>query len=342
MVITLNKTDRQYFDEALRTIKAGGTLALEDADYTTRGPWFGGPRDLSFTEEGVTIEAGNAQIILENPLDKASTGPRIDWDFPILHCPPNTTIRGGIWNANQAKQLPTMRVSGIRFYGKFTISKARIIGLRGSKSNATPHMVEVFAISSEGKTGGSLVENVTVDSCAARDSKFDYVSGIFMGSTEDSPEASVIRNCKVDLGTVGQFAYSANGNSPVTIENCTGDAARFFYNDTGPTKLARIINCTGNASYAAISLALADGFPVTERNVIVRNSRFLSPAGRGLEWNDATRGNMKGAVTFVDCVLNADYLSAIIGWPQVAFIDTQLSHVAKITTDPASARPFVS
>jgi hypothetical protein len=235
---------------------------------------------------GVTIRAGTARIKLMPP--PAGTY-RPDWDLPILRCGFGCAIEGGIWDCNHAG-CEGWFTQGIRFHGKFEIRHATIIGMRGAKESGTPAgAVESFAISSEGDTGGSFVGDCVVTDCKC-DSPFDYVSGIFIGATVETDQESTVQGCRVDLGVHGQFAYSSN--QPTLFEDCEGEAARFWYNDTGPTRGCRIINCHGTGHYAVISCVATPGGEL--REVKVNRGKFFGE--RAVEWWDQSSGQIEGGV----------------------------------------------
>jgi len=196
----------------------------------------------------------------------------------------------------------------MRFHGQFRVCGAIICGMSGSRASGTPSgAVESFAISSEGDTGGSVVEEVTVRDCKSEHPD-DYVSGIFMGATGDVATAleSIVRNCVVRLGPHGQFAYSSNG--PTLFRACAGEASRFWYNDTGHSYGVRLIGCTGRGNYAAVSCIATPGGEV--RQVQVVDCRFDFP--RGIEWWDqAGSAGMSGGVVSAGSQFKCQYPAAI-------------------------------
>jgi hypothetical protein len=270
---------------------AGDVVVLEPGEYETHGPWASSNGNINVAS-GVTIKAGSATILLVAP----SGITRIDHDLPILRCGADVVIEGGTWDCNHMGN-PGWFCQGIRFHGRFRLICATVIGMSGSRASGTPSgAVESFAVSSEGDTGGSMVERVTVKSCKSNDPD-DYVSGIFLGTTGDveGAEESIVRDCRVNLGAYGQFAYSSNG--PTRFEGCTGTASRFWYNDTGDTFGARIISCSGVGNYAAISCVSTPGGTV--RQVHVQGGQFRFP--RGVEWWDQSNEEaINGEVVALD------------------------------------------
>lgn len=277
------------FDQVCAIARGGDTIELESGgEYPTAGAWaFPAPH---FTlQSGVTLIASGARIVLRDPAITTGGVVRPDKDLFLLRAGDDVTIVGGLWDANYRGNLG-WHCSGLRFYGKFRVKDLTIVGLRGSRQSQTPSgAVEVFAISSEGNTGGSVVEAVSVKDCEVSSSE-SYVSGIFLGGTR-TDRRSVISDCVVNLGELGQFAYSAN--QPTTIQRCIGMAERGFYNDTGDTVGCNITDCTFVASYAGISLV--SGTTPSTREVLVRDCNISAP--RMVEWWEREMGApMNGGV----------------------------------------------
>ena len=300
---------RTVFDEALAGAVAGDEIVLlPGAVYATRGAWSAKPPAYLNVPAGVTIRAGGATVRLVNPVRKTlgSNGvlvDRPDRDLPILWCGPEVRILGGTWDANFAAHDGWF-TQGIRFFGRFEIQDARIIGMSGSKVSGTHSgSVEAFAISSEGLTAGSRVERVIVERCRVN-SEDDYVSGIYLGSTVPSPDdapPSRVVGCEVDFRGRGQFAYSSD--EPTVFENCVGYASRFWYSDTSNTRGTRLMNCRGRGDYAAISAVAKDPTGPTltndHRELVVMGGDFDFP--RAVEWWDqTTQKTMTGGVIAVD------------------------------------------
>ena len=205
------------FDAVCAVARDGDTIELEDGgEYPTAGAWtFPAPHYT--LQPGVTLRAGNARIVLRDPVTQVNGVIRPDKDLFILRAGAGVTIIGGIWDAN-CKGNPGWFCSGMRFHGRFTVERSAIKGLRGSRQSGTPSgAVEVFAISAEGNTGGSLVRGVAVGDCEVVDPD-SYVSGIFLGGTIPTPTPSTIKHCSVDLGERGQFAYSANYQTTIDFD----------------------------------------------------------------------------------------------------------------------------
>lgn len=290
-------------DRILMAMSEGDTVELDSGLYTTRGAWAFRERDHISLPNGCSIIAKPDTIIrLENAeIVDASGKPREDRDLPILWAGSGTTIKGGVWDCN-FQGHPGMYTQGLRFHGVFDIRNARIIGMSGTRAvTNTVRPVESFAISSTGKTGGSTVTSVTVDSCKAGD-KNDYVSGIFVGSTEPSDTWSYVIDCKVHLGDVGQFGFACNGATEFT--RCLAHAMNGFYNDTGST-VAQLRECELEGAYAAVSMV---GVDKTKR--LVRLIGCDLSGARGVEWYEKS-GSMDGTIIAISCKINAEWLAAI-------------------------------
>ena len=268
----------------------GDTIVLEPGGkYTTRGPWqFVNYMSL---QPGVKLVATGATIKLTDAVRAWNGVQRPDHDLPILNCGANTSITGGLWDADWKGQGGWF-AQGIRFWGKFRIEGAKIIGLSGSRKSGTPTAeVESFGISSEGDTSGSLINSCQVSDCKV-DSADDYVSGIFMGATAPGTEISLVTYCDVELGVNGQHAYSAN--TWARFSNCAGEASRWWYCDTLGDSRVTIKDSTGKASWAAIS-SVATGN--VRRDIWVNDCTFQAP--RLVEWWQKT-GNLDGSVTITN------------------------------------------
>lgn len=290
-------------DRILKAMSEGDTVELDSGIYTTRGAWAFRERDHISLPNGCSIIARPDTIIrLENAEIVDSSGkPREDRDLPILRAGAGTTIKGGVWDCN-FEGHPGMYTQGIRFHGVFDIRDARIIGMSGTRAATnTVRPVESFAISSVGKTGGSSVAEVEVDACKTND-KNDYVSGIFVGSTEPSYVWSNVHDCRVNLGSVGQFGIACNGATK--FERCTVRAMNGFYNDTGST-VAELRDCELRGAYAAVGMV---GVDKTNRLVRLVNCNLIGE--RGVEWYEKS-GSMDGTIIAISCKIDAEWVAAI-------------------------------
>lgn len=332
MTITIPANQPTRFDDACRVARTGDVIELQPGGvYETAGCW--AFPDFVSLGSGVKLVATGATVRLTGPQRTAHGVERPDHDLAVLWCGPGVEIVGGTFDGDWKMQGGWFP-SGIRFFGRFSISGARITGLSGSRQSVTPSgSVEAFAISSEGDTGGSVVEAVTVDGC--RDDADSYVSGIYVGATVQTDDESVVTNCTVDLGEHGQFAYSSN--QPTRFIGCTGMAARFFYNDTGPTRGTKIVNCSGSGSYAAFSLVAKPG--ATHRDVFVRGGRFDFP--RAVEWWDQSGGQMTGGVVCQDVDFRCDFRAAVSAPRGVlAFAGCRFPESATLAVQGTSPQPL--
>lgn len=304
MTIIIPQTEPRRFDDACRSAQAGDTILLEEGGvYETAGCW--AADGFQSLRPGVTLEASGATVRLVSP-ERATHGvERPDRDLILLTCGPGARIIGGTFDGNWQQQEEWF-VSGIRFHGRFEVRGATIKGLAGSRSSGTPSgAVEVFAISAEGKTGGSIVQDVTVRDCRV-DSPSDYVSGIYVGATEASDAWSKVERCNVQLGEHGQFAYASNGK--VVFHGCTGNAARYWYNDTGDTDDCRIQSGLGTCSYAVVSAVAKDA--QGNRRIAIRGGEFTAP--RLCEWWDQSPGfHLRGHVICSSVRWRGDFSFAV-------------------------------
>ena len=210
MKFVIPASEARRFDEMCAIARGGDTIELEPGgEYPTAGAWaFPAPHYITL-QSGVTLIASGARIVLRDPAISTGGVIRPDKDLFILRAGADATVVGGLWDANYQGN-PGWHCSGMRFYGRFTAKDLTIVGLCGSRQSQTPAgAVEVFAVSAEGNTGGSVVAGVSVKNCEIS-SPDSYVSGIFLGGTVKSDVRSTIRDCAVNLGKLGQFAYSAN------------------------------------------------------------------------------------------------------------------------------------
>lgn len=336
-VIT-TKTNHDSFDDALRAAKAGDVITLEPGrEYTTRGAWAFPDRGFISVPSGVTIIATGATITLKDPVTSTHGKERPDRDLQLLWCGEEVVIEGGTWDAGGVIDNPGWFCGGLRFHGRFEIRNAKIMGLSGSRKSGTPvGEVESFAISSKGQTAGSIVERVRVNLCKTGHPD-DYVSGIFVGSTgkQKSSKPSIVRECHVDLGQHGQFAYACNHDT--RFANCYGIASRGFYNDTGDT-VAQLDGCDLIGSYAGISLVGSKTI-VTERTVVAYECRVTAP--RLVEWFEQDP-IMSGSVILSGGWFKGEYATAIKGSHGGIILDqVRLPTDAEHALGPGSTPPVV-
>jgi len=335
-VITI-ESKTNSFDDALRSARAGDVIKLSPGyTYPTRGAWAFPDRGFISVPSGVTIIADGATIRLKDPVTGTLGKERPDRDLQLLWCGEEVKIQGGTWDAN-CSDLLNWFCGGIRFHGRFEIRDAQIMELSGSRKSGTPSAeVESFAISSVGQTAGSIVERVLVDTCKVG-LPDDYVSGIFIGSTgkQNSSKPSIVKDCKVDLGEFGQFAYSCNHDTRFT--QCIGKASRGFYNDTGDT-VAQIDGCDLVGSYAAVSLVGSRTIP-TQRTLIAHECRMTGC--RMVEWFEQG-AMMEGSAVFAGGWFKGEYATAIKGRGGRIILDqVRIPADAKHALEPGSTPPVV-
>lgn len=281
MKITLEpkelERDPNLFDWALRTARRPGDqiIVLPGATALTRGSW-------AFPEFGWIGLADRVSLNLTGSILRLSPGAvlqtdgveRPSKDLNLLWIGAGSSITGGVLDANY-HEFPGWSCGGVRAFGNCLLKKLEIIGLSGSRK-----LKESFAFSAQGATGGTIISEVTVEKCKVDDAD-SYVSGIYVGATEDNGVHSIVEGCEVKLGPRGQFAYSSTFDT--LFKDCYGEAMRFWYTDTGPG-IARIENCKGHVSYSAIgSVATPYDLDVilakvsrVNRQVIVANSDFVA------------------------------------------------------------------
>jgi hypothetical protein len=313
------------FDRALRCAIAGDVIELTPGvEYTTYGGW-SGEDGYSNVASGVTIIATGATVLLIAPVSFQ----RQDHDLPILRGGANVKIIGGVWDCNHEGN-PGWYTMGFRFHGKFEVHDAIIKGMSGSRRAG----VESFAISSQGNTGGSIVDRVLVNNCK-NDDPDDYVSGIYIGATEHCEKESLVRQCNVDLGIYGQFAYASNGRT--LFVNCSGTAARFWYNDTGDTFGARLVDCKGRANYAVISCVAKDEHG--HREVSVNGGEFAGE--RLIEWWE-NGGHISGGVVITGATWSGRYTASVVAPRGAIVVDNcKLSLDAELNVPQGSVKPLV-
>lgn len=303
MDIRLSENDGRRFDSACAAARSGDRVILTaGTTYYTSGPW-GMPNTLTL-QDGVTLIATGAKIVLADPTISVNGVLRPDKDLFLLRGGRDVAVEGGEWDANW-KANEGWFCSGMRFHGRFTVMNVTIKGLHGSRNSGTPSgAVEVFAISSEGETGDSRVFNVTVHDCDVG-SPDSYVSGIYLGGTISTNRRSTIAGCHVHLGPNGQFAYAANYRTD--INGCWGEAARGFYNDTGHTIDCSMSECEFIASYAGISLVSAQD---NRRELSVVATKITAP--RMVEWWESNGARATGGVLVRRCVYVGNLLASTL------------------------------
>jgi hypothetical protein len=355
MKITLEpkelERDPNLFDWALRTARSPGDqiVVLPGATALTRGSW-------AFPEFGWIGLADRVSLNLTGSILRLSPGAvlqtdgveRPSKDINLLWIGDGSSIKGGVLDANY-HEFPGWSCGGVRAFGRCTLEKLTIMGLSGSRG-----LQESFAFSAQGATGGTIISEVAVEKCKVDDAD-SYVSGIYVGATEDNGEESTVKNCNVYLGPRGQFAYSSTFDT--LFINCYGDAMRFWYTDTGPG-IARIESCKGVVSYSVIgSVATPYDLDVVlakvsrvNRQIIVANSSFsaldlataekmfgpsLNIGARWVEWwNKSAEGI--GAVVIVNSTLTGFRWRSAVAAETGAVIYLNCSGV---TTDGDTATP---
>lgn len=309
MKITLTAADLEkrpeLFDWALKTFRApGDEIALDDGALApTKGSWAFPEFGYIQLADRVTLTLKpSARVILSKDAVRETDGhPRLAKDLNLLWVGANCIISGGTFDANYQAH-PGWNCGGIRFHGPFSGRNFDVVGLSG-----TQNVQETFVLSGNGATGGTEIEYVRAHSCDTERAD-SYVSGIYMGATEDNGKPNTVRACSVDLGPNGWFAYSST--YATTFDGCTGSAARFWYTDTGPG-IATLVKCVGTSSYSSIGcVAVNDQI----REVTAIDCAFLSPEGRTVEWWDKEGRNI-GFVVFDRCRLESKFgvASAALG-----------------------------
>lgn len=293
MKLVLSKSDLErdpnLFDWACANVRAPGSeIVVEPGSVAvTRGTWAFPEHGYLTVASDVTLRMTGAELRLSADAVRTTNSQlRPERDLNVLWLGAGALVVGGRFDGRFADH-PGWNVSGLRFYGRYHIEGAEIIGLSGNRS-----VKESFAISSEGATGGSVVRNVRVHSC--NESADAYVSGIYVGGTTDNGSDSLVENCSVNLGWHGQFAYSST--YATRFRNCYGKAARYWYTDTGPGR-AVIENGSGELSYAIVSSVCTDN---QRREIRVIGGEYQCPLGRAIEWHDMGGEHQGGFVIFRD------------------------------------------
>jgi len=301
MKIYITPTDD--FDKALAACDVGDTLELSEGEHYTKGNWY--HRNWGYGINGVTIKGslgGRSVVKLRNPVMQVAGVVRPQDDCNVLWLGANCAINDVDFDCS-LPEYPHYHTGGLRFHGKFYVVNSAITGMRGNKAKG----IEVFAISGQGDTGGSIVQKVTV-----KDVKPDsYVSGIYVGGTVPTATRSFVERCNVNLGGKNMFCYSANYET--TFLDCRGDGAEaWFHNDFKDTTSCYIKDCSGSASEAAVRII---GTEAVLRQVVVDACNFK--AKRGLELWQVDQPRMTGSVTFLHTKLDCQYAACCVS-PHIA------------------------
>ncbi len=295
-------------DAAFAAATAGDTIELGAGVYRTQGNFAAGERrgwcQMAAGVRLVGIGSGRTIIRLSPDVRTTILASRRDHDWNVLWADANASIAGVTLDANY-RELPDCHVGGARFHGRFELDDLRIVGLRGAwhDDRTLTKEIEVFGISSCGNTGGSVVRTVTIADVAPS----SYVTGIFMGSTEEVREESTVSDCIVQLGEGNQCGYSANRR--VSFWNCSSTGGRYgFYNDTGPVREVTLDQCDLSGSHAAVSL-IATAPDAVRAPVRILRSRLCSC--RGVEVWDRTGTAIEADVLVDSCDMDVDYISAV-------------------------------
>lgn len=295
-------------DAAFASATAGDTIELGPGVHRTMGNFAAGAgRGWCQIASGVRIIGAGAErtiIRLQPEARDLLLATRPDRDCCVLWGNTEISLAGLTIDANQ-RHLPDCHVGGVRFHGRYELEDLRIVGLRGSwhDDRTATKEIEVFAVSSVGSTGGSRIRNVHVADVAAS----AYVSGIFVGSTEEATEESTVSDCSVRLGDGNQFGFSANRN--VRFWNCTATGGRYgFYNDTGPTREVTLDQCELHGTHAAVSL-IAKAPDGVRAPVRVLRSRL--GGCRAVEVWDRTSTAIAAEVTLDTCEIDVDFITAV-------------------------------
>jgi hypothetical protein len=295
-------------DAAFAAAVAGDTIELGEGTYRTLGNFSAGPaRRYCQLAAGVRLVGqGSARTVIRLAPEarEPTLASRPDRDTNVLWAGPGVSIAGITFDANMA-ECPDCHVGGLRFHGAYDLEDLHIVGLRGSWNNPSTltREIEVFAISSQGDTGGSRVHRVAVYDVAPS----AYVSGIFLGSTLDPSRRSRVTNCDVQLGSGNQFGFSANRS--VDFAQCRSRGGRYgFYNDTGPTRDITLDGCDLEGSWAAVSV-IAKATDGVRGPIRILRSHLLG--ARGVEVWDRTGQSIPADLLLDGCEVDADYLTTV-------------------------------
>lgn len=330
MNITVNPSSPSELDRAFLLARSpGDVITARGGNFTTKGNW--GFPNYCHLASGVTLDFTDSTLkfdTLANLTTQTGGVTRPDKDLNILWGEGNNTIIGGKFDATPPAGWYG---GGLRFSGVYKVSGSTIVGLKGSWAAN----VEVFAVSSQGNTDGSIVENVTVKE-VAQDS---YVSGIYVGATvyPVTVAPSVVTNCNVDLGFNNQFAYSSTRKTVFT--NCVGSGVKYgLYTDTRDM-VAVLIGCKLTASWAAIS---SIGMASTTRMVSATNCELTGE--RGIEWWDktGTADVMVGGVVISASTLNSKYTATVLAKKgNLSIVTTNILQPVNLVVSPGCVTPMV-
>lgn len=343
MNITLQPSDAERLDAVLLSLRPSDALTLAPGGtFLTRGVWAFESRGLRSLPERCSVWAHGATVRFHpDAVRKTNGAVRRNRDLALFWCDPGCTIVGGTWDCSSpwADWYP----SGLRFFGRFTLRQptvaeapgiggraVRVLGGSGSRSVGT----ESFLVSSEGATGGSVLDGIVASAkCADEDA---YVTGIYPGATIRSTERTTVTGCDVTLGKFGQAAFSASG-APVDFRACTGIAPRWFYVDTGDTVDSSIENCTGTGSYAFASIV---GTGPCRREL--RISQCLMSGERAVEWYDTTPSadQMTGGVLVEDSEFEGHYLAAVAA-RRGSLLFRGFNPASEVAVVPGSTAPVI-
>lgn len=329
-------------DRALAAARVpGDVIRLGPGVYPTRGCW--AHADFISLASGVRIEgAGRDETIIQlsqNAQRDAAGVLRPDRDLHVLWggddvALTDLTIDGNEHAFRSSDPASEWFVAGCRFHGRFRMERVAIRRIRGAwkPQGTVSGAVEVFAVSSIGNTGGSLVQDVLVDTIPAS----SYVSGIFIGSTTDVQRQSHVVRCSVQLGADNQFGFAAN--RLVSFAGCECSGGRYgFYNDTGPTTEVDLAASRLAGSWAAVSVVAKDA---TGIRTGVRISDCRLHGERGLEIWDRSGAGVAADVSCRTSRISANLIAAVANRKPCAVTidDCTVDPDARCYTELGSAR----
>jgi len=333
MTLTVDPTKPGDLDRAMMMMRSPGDVILaQNGQFTTVGNW--GFPDFRSLAKGVSLNATGSRISFSAAYQGSAGGvPRPAKDLNILWGAGDNTVIGGSWDCTPPAGWFG---GGLRFSGKFSLSGATVSGLKGDWAFSGPGFtgVEVFAVSGEGATGGSAVENCKVLGVSPN----AYVSGIYLGATEDNGIPSMVMNCDVDIRFDNQHAYAATYLT--RFVDCKGRGGKYgFYTDTGAC-IARLQRCELQGSWAAISMV---GVGLVRRSVVAEECKLVG--GRGVEWWDKTPGSasMDGGVMVSSCDIDAEYLAAVAAAKgSISFGENTYRQPVKTAVGSPGFKPFIA
>jgi hypothetical protein len=229
--------------------------------------------------------------------------------------------------------------SGLRSIGGgLTARRLRITGLRGAYSapGTKAGAIEAFGISTEQDTaGGNIIEDIEFDGIPAN----SYFSAVYVGSQRgaqgETPERSVVRRVRSQVGRGNWFLIAAGVN--VEFEDISGSGHRIaVYNDTVSTEEITIRRLTATGISKALSLVDKDG--TDKAGIRVEDSEFTF-AGQDRRyavelWDQSgtpERASVLGFISFRGCrFLSAGRTPfyglsvAARGYAGVEFLDCQI------------------